>query len=195
MILHNRRKRSAFYAEQRSLYAARVVEAIETERAGLPLDEDLTLVMNRERARVQAEEAKKERGWGKSIKGILMGGLKEEEGVELPGVPTEAEILESIGVSQAKVLEAADGLREGALGGAQGVGENEGAQGADDTDGLRLGESTIAGGGILQTVEEGRREGEKMMEANGARGGPLDQVAEQAVEKAKTKGGWMNWGR
>lgn len=195
MILHNRRKRSAFYTEQRSLYATRLLDAIETERAGLPLDEDQTLVLNRERARVQAEEAKKERSWGKSIKEIFVGGLKEEEGVELPVVPTEAEILEKIGVSQARVLEAADGLSEGELDGAQGAGEVDGPQREDENDGLRLGESTITGGGILQAVDEDRREGERVMEANGARGGPLDQVAEQAVEKAETKGGWMSWGR
>lgn len=186
MILHNRRKRSAFYAEQRSLYATRLLDAIETERSGLPLDEDQTLILNRERARVQAEEAKKARSWGKSIKGVFMGGLKEEEGVELPVVPTEAEILEKIGVGQAKVLEAADGLREGEL---------DGGPGVDENDGLRLGETRMDGGGILQAVEEKRREGERVMEASGVRGGPLDQVAEQAVEKAKAKGNWFNWGR
>lgn len=178
MILHNRRKRSAFYAEQRSLYATRLLDAIETERSGLPLDEDQTLIINRERARVHAEEAKKERTWGKTIKEILMGGLKEEEGVELPVVPTEGEILEKIGVNQCEILEAADELREGQLDGAQGV------------DGPGQGESRIDGSDILQAVEEKRGEGEGAMESRGVRGGPLDQIAEQAVEKAKAKGSW-----
>lgn len=186
MILHNRRKRSAFYAEQRSLYATRLLDAIETERSGLPLDEDQTLILNRERARVQAEEAKKERSWGTSIKGLFVGGLKPADDVDIHVVPTEAEILEKIGVSQMKVLEAADGLREGQLAGSQAGGES---------DGLRQGETRMEGQGVLQAVEEKRREGERELEARGVRGGPLDRVAEEAVEKVAGKGGWFTWRR
>jgi len=194
MMLINRRKRSAFNAEQRSLYATRLLGAIETERAGLPLDDDQTLILNRERARVQAEERKKQRPWGKLIMGILTGGLKAEEGVEVAVVPTEAEILEKIGVTQANILESADGLRKGELS-LEGAGQVEEVVGGDDE--LRLGESRIEGGGVLQAVEEKRREGERALEAVGVEGGMLDRVAEQAVEKAKGKGdwNWFNWRR
>ena len=177
MILHNRRKRSAFYAEQHALYATRLLDAIEAEKSGLPLDEDQTLILNRERARVQAEEAKKERSWGKSIKGMLIGGLKQDEEAEKVSevsVPTEAQVLEMMGVDQRRILEAAE---EG------GRGEGE------------IRERRRDGSGILQAVEDKRREGEKVMEARGVEGGPLDQMAEGAVEKARSKGGWMSWGR
>lgn len=174
-------------AEQRSLYATRLLGAIETERAGLPLDDDQTLILNRERARVQAEERKKQRSWVKLITGILTGGLKAEEGVEVAVVPTEAEILEKIGVTQANILESADGLREGEL-------SLEGARPVEEVvvgdDELRLGESRIEGGGVLQAVEEKRREGERALEGVGVEGGMLDRVAEEAVQKAKGKGDW-----
>ncbi|KAL2047739.1 hypothetical protein N7G274_000781 [Stereocaulon virgatum] len=174
MILHNRRKRSAFYAEQHSLYATRLLDAIETEKAGLPLDEDQILIMNRERARVQAEEAKKERSWGKSIKVFLLGGLKQEEEEEVPEVvPSEAQVLESMGVDQTSILEAAKGKRP--------------------IDGKNT--ERRDGSGILQAVEGKRRKGEKVMEARGVEGGPLDQVAQEAVDEASSKGGWINRGR
>ncbi len=121
--------------------------------------------------------------------GILTGGLKAEEGVEVAVVPTEAEILEKIGVTQANILESADGLRKGELS-LEGAGQVEEVVGGDDE--LRLGESRIEGGGVLQAVEEKRREGERALEAVGVEGGMLDRVAEQAVEKAKGKGDW-NW--
>lgn len=195
MILHNRRKRSAFYAEQRAIYSQRLIEAIETEKSGMPLDEDQTLVINRERARVQAEEAAKERSWGKSIRGMLMGGLKgdEEEG-ERGGkvaVPSEEEILKKLGVTQTSILErAAQADRDSA---------------PKTTDlGHSSEEGRRDGTGILRAVAEKRREGERAMEAAGVRGGPLDRMAEgpvQAVggtihtaeEKAGSRGGWSNW--
>lgn len=190
MILHNRRKRSAFYAEQRALYAERLLDAIETERAGRPLDDDQTLILNRERARVQAEEAKKERSLKNSIKGFIMGGLKEEEGAvaETPKVLSEGEILNRIGIGKEKVLEAADGLRAGEL---------EGAEEPRTGNELRQGESRVETSPILNYVREERREGERAMNGRGVKGGPLDQMAEAAVANAKSKGtnSWWTWRR
>lgn len=181
MILHNRRKRTAFYAEQHALYDTRLLEAIETEKSGLPLDEDQTLIMNRERARVQAEEAAKERTWGKRAKGLFLGGLKENESeATVPAVvPTEGQILEMIGVDQRRILETAEqGGRDGA-----GPGEEMGDR--------------RNGNGVLQAIEQQRREGERLLENRGVTGGPLDQVAEEAIEKVKEKGkgGWLSWGK
>lgn len=180
MILHNRRKRNAFYAEQRSLYATRLLEAIETEKAGLPLDEDQTLVLNRERAKIMAEEEKKGRGWGRGVWELAFGGLRSEEvGVGQVVVPTEAEVLERIGVDEMEVLEVAEGkVGEGELGG--------------KVERREEGES-----GLLKAVNEKRREGEREVERRGGEGGPLDRMAERAVEKGmeKGKGGWLGWGR
>ncbi len=183
MILHNRRKRAAFYAEQHALYAQRLIEAIEAERSGNPLDDDQTLVLNRERARVQAEEAAGQRTWRKRIKGVFVGGLKsDEEGgerAETIVVPSEGEILQKLGVDQTAILQRAT------------MGERE-AEGREE------------GSRILRAVEEKRREGERVMDTAGVRGGPLDQMAEGALqavgeriqgaeEKVGSRGTWSSW--
>ena len=146
------------------------MEAIEAEKAGQVLDDDQRLVLNRERARVMAEEGKKERSWRKRVKGWLVGGLKEgeEEGkTEMVVVPSEAEVLGMVGVRESDVMERLRGERE----------------------------ERRDGSGILEAVEEKRREAESSLEEREVRGGPLDRVAEEAVEKVKGKGGWMSWGK
>ena len=193
--MHNRRKRTAFYNEQHALYAQRLIEAIETEKLGLPLEEDQTLILNRERARVQAEEAAKERTWRKRIKEVFVGGLKnEEEGstAEKIVVPSEGEILQKMGVDQISILERAE--------------KNSGVQPTDfpDSSNNSREDGRRDGTGILQAVAEKRREGERVMESAGLKGGPLDQMAEGAVqavegklhaveEKAGSRRGWSDW--
>ena len=196
MVLHNRRKRTAFYNEQHALYSQRLIEAIETEKSGRPLDDDQTLILNRERARVQAEEAAKERTWGKRIKGVFVGGLKsdddaEERAGENSVVPSEGDILRKLGVDQTTILERAAlvdkeaGTKIAGVGGGREEGRGDGS-------------------GILQAVAEKRREGERAMEAAGVRGGPLDRMAEGAVqavggkiqaaeEKVGSRSGWSSW--
>lgn len=143
------------------------MEAIEAEKAGQELDDDQRLVMNRERVRVMAEESKKERGWGKRVKGWLVGGLKEEEEGREMVVPSEGEVLGMVGVRESDVFERMRGE----------------------------GEERRKGSGVLEAVREKRREVEKEVEVREVRGGPLDRVAEEAVEKVKGKGGWMSWGK
>lgn len=185
--MYNRRKRNAFYKEQHALYAKRLIEAIEAESSGQALDEDQTTIMNRERARVQAEEAKAQRSWGKKIKNVFMGGLKMEEGEEEGGVtaevvgpvPSEGQILEKLGVDQMTVLKQAG---RGAVSGGK-VDDAESGHGD--------------GSGIIQAVQEERRENERSMEERGAKGGPLDLMAERALrdvsEKVGEKAGWGSW--
>ncbi|CAD6567606.1 MAG: hypothetical protein ASARMPREDX12_000553 [Alectoria sarmentosa] len=194
MIIHNRRKRSAFYAEQHALYSQRLIEAIETEKSGMPLDEDQTLILNRERARVQAEEAAKERTWGKRIKGVFIGDLKtDEEGATAENVvvPSEGEILQKLGVDQTSILERAT--------------QADRNSGVNTTDSGNIREEARRDGSrILQAVAEKRRQGERAMEAAGVRGGPLDQMAEGAVqavggkihaieEKVGSERSWNDW--
>ena len=118
MLVHNRRKRNAFYTEQHALYARRVLEAVEAEKAGRPLDADNVLVLTRERARLDADEIARQRSWWNSIKGFLLRGLKsgdegegEREGERRRpretgvAVPSEGEILQRLGVNDADVLE------------------------------------------------------------------------------------------
>lgn len=194
MILHNRRKRSAFYAEQHAIYSQRLIEAIETEKSGMPLDEDQTLILNRERARVQAEEAAKERSWGKRIKGVFIGDLKtDEEGATAENVvvSSEGEILQKLGVDQMSILERAT--------------QTDRDSGVNITDSGNIREEGRRDGSrILQAVAEKRREGERAMKAAGVRGGPLDQMAEEVVqavggkihaneEKAGSGRSWNDW--
>ena len=196
MILHNRRKRAAFYDEQHRLYYQRVLEAIEAEKSGIPLDEDQRTVLNRERAKVQAEERARETTWGKRIKGVFMGGLKrdEESGGEqqvVVAVPSEGEILQKIGVDQLAILERA--------GQAQRDPRPKTADSASNAE-----EGTRDGSGILRAVAEKRRDRETAMEAAGVKGGPLDRMAEGAVqavggkihaaeETVRSRAGWSTW--
>ena len=169
MILHNRRKRSAFYAEQRDIYTRRLLEAIETERAGRPLDEDQAVVMNRERARVQAQEAKKQRTWGKTIKGFLFSDLKNEDVDPPPVVPSEGEVLDRLGVDQVGVLKASEGKGR-----------------RDDTE--RPVEEPMA-----EQMKQSKGG------VAGVLGGPLDHMADQAANDveskivSKAKGGWTSF--
>lgn len=190
--MFNRRRRTAYLDEQHAIYTQRVIEAIETEKSGMPLAEDQIIVMNRERARVEAEERAKERSWRKMIKGVFTGGLMgDKEGGEEAVVPSEEEILKTIGVNEMSILKRA----------AQ-AGNNSGVQTADLGD--RREEGSRDGSGILQAVADKRREGERAMEATGVKGGPLDRIAAGAVqgvggkahaaeEKGGSKGGWNNW--
>lgn len=177
MILHNRRKRAAFYTEQHTLYTSRLLAAIETEKAGIPLDEDQVIIMNRERAKVRAEEEKQNGGLWKGVKGVFVGGLKKdmnddrkekENGGALEAlggkVPSEGEVLERIGVSRVGLLETAEGK----------MGEGE--------------------GGVLKAVEEKRgKDWESTFENKSLGGGPLDRMAERAAEDVRGRAGWTSW--
>ena len=150
------------------------MEAIKAEKAGLELDDEQVLILDRERVKVLAEEAEERRTLRSRVRGFLFGGLSEEEQVQnVGGVPTEGQVLEVLGIDQKRVLDKADGM-----------------------DAASRQEAKRVGTGILEAVKESRREGERLLEDRGARGGPLDQMAEDAAEKVreKEKGGWLNWG-
>jgi hypothetical protein len=79
MLLHNRRRRNEWMAEQRAKSARDLIEAVEARERG-EATEDQLLLINRERAAREAEEAKKNRpGIFKRTTGWLFGGLSAEE--------------------------------------------------------------------------------------------------------------------
>ncbi|KAK5169663.1 uncharacterized protein LTR77_005641 [Saxophila tyrrhenica] len=79
MIIHNRRRRNEFMAEQRAKSAKELGEAKLALDAGRAT-EDQVLLINRERAAMEAEEAKRSRpGVFKRTTGWLFGGLSTEE--------------------------------------------------------------------------------------------------------------------
>ena len=184
MIMHNRRKRAAFYAEQHALYTQRLVAAIETEKAGIPLTPDQALVLNRERAKIQAEERKKEASWRRKVGNVFMGGMKketdappEQQGSIFAGgsVPSEGDILETLGVDKVRMLEAAEGKGKGKIAGIP----------ADEP------EPTP----VIEKIVETRREGERILEERGFRGGMLDQLGSNVANSARDRSRWLNWGR
>ena len=87
MIVYNRRKRKAWYADQARERQNTLTAAIENEKAGLPLSEDQALILNQERIRFNDEEErarrKRERWEYLNVKRWLLSGLKSDE--EQPG--------------------------------------------------------------------------------------------------------------
>ena len=79
MLIHNRRKRNEWLAEQQQKTAIQLAEARRAEIAGIAT-EDQMLLINRERAAQEAVEAKKNRkGIFTRAKESLLGGMSEEE--------------------------------------------------------------------------------------------------------------------
>ena len=194
MVVYNRRKRTAWMADQIRHNEELVTGAIANEKAGLPLTEDQELALNNERARFEAEERRKAKpGIGKWLltpfEG-LVGGLKASESGEDEVVKEEGGgIVDRVGQ---RVYEVEQGMVDG-------LQKVEG----EVADGVRRAERNLkeavagnlssggkqAEGGVLAAVHE----------AGGQpRGGPLDRMAEQAVESGKqkvekVKGGWGSW--
>lgn len=80
MLIHNRRKRNEWLVEQQRKTAIDVAEARRLESAGMELDEDQILLLNRERAAAESEAARKaKKGVFTKAKESLFGGLSEEE--------------------------------------------------------------------------------------------------------------------
>ena len=174
MLTHNRRKRSAFYEQQHRIYTSKLLAAIETEKAGVPLSNDLQLVINRERLKIADEERKKAQSYATSFKGLLFGGLKKEDDsvafrkgadgqVILDGgrIPTEEEVLNVLGVDKLDVLKEATGKSN------------------DTTGGVSDGQELV---GDMETNLEAGTRGVAVR-----RGGLLDQMAENAVSRVRGK--------
>lgn len=79
MLMHNRRRRNEWLAEQRAKHAYQLAEARDAQTRGLAT-EDQVLLINRERAADEAAETKKNRpGMMKKTTNWLFGGLEKEE--------------------------------------------------------------------------------------------------------------------
>ena len=168
MIIHNRRKRNEYYAEQTALLQSKLSAAIAAERSGQPLDDEQVLLLNRERAKLEAEDRnkkkKEERSWSK----WLFEGLRAEE----------------------VKIEEGDRVGEGLLSAVEGNAEEVFREGKENASRIvrDVEEKTSS---VLQALEDKRREGEKPIQETRIQGGPLDQLAEEA----KVKGGrsWTGW--
>lgn len=80
MLIHNRRKRNQWLADQQHKTAVDLAEARRLIDLGIELNEDQVLLINRERAAAESEAARKaKKGIFTRAKETVFGGLSEEE--------------------------------------------------------------------------------------------------------------------
>lgn len=165
MIIYNRRKRNAFIAEQFVTMKQTLLEAQRAEMMGTA-NEDQVQLLNQERAAFEEAEAKKLQGgiW-KTITGVF-----STEGLKVAENPSDL------------ALVGEGGLRK--------MGEESLPMNTVSDPAL---DSHIMKSGILQALDEQRREGERAEQASGVEGGQLDRFAEQPTASTKAKGGWTSW--
>jgi len=183
MMIHNRRKRREYFAQQEALHNAAVYEAQSALRHGTATAEQLALLENEEMNRHMKEkrEADKERVRAEGVlaktKKWLFEGLKREEGGAGVGA---GEQLRS-GESEERMRLVAAGMGAAPSEESKGVGGRESA--------------------ILRAVEERKAEVVKNAERAGERersGGMLDRLGsglatsgDSSGETPKQGGGWM----
>lgn len=169
--------------------------AIEAEKAGLPMTEEQQLMLNREKARFQAEEERKRRpGFvGRLIKPVVgrLGG--EEEGERV----VEEVVGEGEGMMHAveeKVEAFVEGVERkgGEVVDAVRHTEKEVERGLQETVRGNLGSGgQEAEAAVLGSFEKARRDTEG---SERAVGGSLDRRAENMAEAGKKKAeGWGSW--
>ncbi len=175
MIIYNRKQRSLFYATQSAIYTQTLQRAIAAQAEGRPLTDEEILVLNREKAVLQAEAAKEKRQslpWKERIFGGGAAEAVEEPGAKDVSGDAEVEGRESL----------VDMVKE------------EGVQGVVTPVGEIVSHSKV-----MQALREKKREGERPLEethviseplepagaGEHSTGGQLDQMAEEAAEKAK----------
>ena len=166
MMIYNRRKRKLFFEEQHMLLKQRLAEAREAAAHGTA-DGDQMLLLNRERAAEEAEQARKaKKGPWKAFQNLFtIEGLSEEDkGSKLDVLGEEG--LKKLG-AESSVLESVE----------------RSSSPEEEKPSL----------GIIQAVEDKRRDGERELQERGMKGGPLDTIAEQAIVAGKSKGGWISW--
>lgn len=165
MVIYNRRKRKAYYAEQAASRTATLLTAIENEKAGMKLTPDQALVLNQERIRFREEERKREK-W--NWKGWLIKGLKAED------VPGPIAVEENGGVLQAVEAKAKEGVWEAATAEQALNGENVLAAAATQTSSPTTSQPSAPSFSDLDksTPEE------------------LDALVQRGIKKAKPKWWW-----
>lgn len=193
MITYNRRKKREWYTEQSRIFKQRLLEALEAEGVGTATEDQL-LLLREEREIQSAEEAraKKPSVW-KSVKENL-GAAFSTENLKREDVAygeRRKAILERI--ERERIAAVSEG-REGIDGS-----KTESTQGVAAS--LASAADAVSNSQILNTVEEKRREGERILERQGVEGGPLDRFAEQTftgadsqVRESSSKGKtWSSW--
>ena len=166
MLLHNRRRRNEWFAEQRAKSAMELAEARRAEAVGTAT-EDQVLLINRERVAEEAAEAKKSRpGVIKRTTNWMFSGLSKEE--------QKGGKLGAVAAATASTPAAAV------------------AESSEPVSGQQHDRSTLQV--IEDKIEANRRQGERIEEVVRPLGGPLDRQANLAAEALSNAGqSWQDW--
>ena len=166
MIIYNRRKRKVFFAEQHMLLQQQLAEAREAAANGTA-DVDQMLLLNRERAAEEAEKVRKgKKGLWRAFKALFaIQDLSEED---------RGGKLDLLGEEQPRQLNAESSILKS----------------VEAPSPTKEEKPSL---GIIQAVEDKRRDGERELEERHLKGGPLDTFAEQASGAGNSKGGWTSW--
>ncbi|KAI7192582.1 hypothetical protein KC316_g6460 [Hortaea werneckii] len=164
MLLHNRRRRNEWLAEQQVKSAKELAEAKMALSSG-SATEDQILLINRERAADAAAEARKNQpGVFKRTTNWLFSGLSQEE--QKGGRLGATAAVNGPGSSMQHVKEEVHGQQH-------------------DRSTLELAE---------QQLNSKRRQGERVEEVVNPSGGPLDRQAQQTLDAVSdTSKGWFSW--
>ncbi|KAI9719784.1 MAG: hypothetical protein M1812_003272 [Candelaria pacifica] len=164
MMIYNRRQRRDFFKEQGVLHAKALIAARQAASQGTA-DEDQILLLNRERAAQEAEEARlAKKGMWRRTKDWLYSGLKTEE----EGSTTSGGTLAAVGDEVWK----------------------ENATESNDGTGAKLGILKALKEKRREGIEPGTVE--ESTPAPPPKGGPLDRLANG--ESPTTQGGWTSLG-
>lgn len=182
MLMHNRRKRSEWLADQQAKHKAKLDEARYILASGGTIDEDQRLLLNQERVQMEAAELQKnKKGIFTKAKETLFASVPDEE--TKGGVLGAVKEKDGSGVLKAVEEKVQEGARKAQEGyGAVQQKAQEGYKAAEQKaqDGYRKAEST--------TVDLERRAGVLLA------GGPLDQEAQANVDSLRrTTKSWTSW--
>ncbi|KAK3116384.1 hypothetical protein LTR53_003304 [Teratosphaeriaceae sp. CCFEE 6253] len=164
MLLHNRRRRNEWLAEQQMKTARDTAEAKRAMGRGAAT-EDQVLLVNRQRAAEESAEARRNRpGVWKRATGWLFSDLSAEE---------------------------QKGGKLGAAAAATATGISEGLAPTQQPEGQKHDRSVLQA--VKEKVDSTRDQGERLGERTLRRGGPLDQEAQLAVDTASnTTRSWLD---
>ena len=199
MIVYNRRKRRDYFAEQSALHKTRLAEAKEAVARGAA-DEDQMLLINRERAAFEAEQARlSKKGVFKRTKEWLFSGLKKDDQVAGGGTSLDVlgeEGLRRMGAEAEGTVNAMADTVHSATTTTTTQGTTHVTEGQDGRPLLGRPNGPEGKSEMIKAIDAKRREGERALESRGAEGGPLDRSAADATSSSppsSSRGGWTSW--
>lgn len=163
MLLHNRRKRNEWLAEQQARTRRDVKEALAARERGVATDDQMLLI-NRERVAAEAAEAKKSKpGIFRRVKNSVFGGPSEGQ-QKTVGLGEGAATADTLTIPHIVEREIHDEQSQGGVMAA-----------------------------VEQRLGRDRRSGEAIEKAVRPRGGPLDHEAQRIADAVQSSASWTSW--